>query len=88
MKVPVYVSYRTLEEEEVCYYDEYEKTVRCGDYNDEYEYTVDEIEFDQTDLEDIVDQYFNDIVEIIMHDNRYREKLLKKLSIQEKSSKH
>ncbi len=45
-------------------------------------------EYYQATLEDIVDQYFNDIVEIIMRDNRYRDKLLKKLSIQEKSSKH
>ena len=75
MIIPVRVYYRELEE--LCYYDDWEKSVVCDDYNAEYEYTVDEVEFDYADLEDIVDEYFDDIIDIILGDRRYREKLLK-----------
>jgi hypothetical protein len=86
MRVPIEVHHHDLEE--YCYYDEHERAVICDDYYAEYEYTVDEMEFEYTDLEDIVNEYFDDIIDIILKDRRYREKLLKKLSVYEKSSKH
>ena len=78
MKVPVKIHHRELEEE-VCYYDDYEKSIRCDNINTEYEYDIDEVEFDLNDLRDIVDEYFDDIAEILIKDKRYREKLLKLL---------
>jgi hypothetical protein len=78
MIVPVHVHHRELEEE-LCYFDEWEKSVVCDDYYNTFEYTVDEVEFEVGDLEDIVDDYFDDIVDIILSDRRYREKLLKKM---------
>jgi len=78
MKVPVKIHHRELEEE-VCYYDDYEKSIRCDNINTEYEYDIDEVEFDLNDLRDIIDEYFDDIAEILIKDKRYREKLLKLL---------
>jgi hypothetical protein len=83
MRVPIEVHHHDLEE--YCYYDEHERAVICDDYHAEYEYSIDEVEFEYTDLEDIVNEYFDDIIDIITDNKRYREKLLKKL---EKSSKH
>ena len=68
MIVPVYIHYRDLEE--LCYYDDWEKSVVCNDYNAEHEYTVDEVEFDYADLEDIVDEYFDDIIDILLRNHR------------------
>ena len=68
MIVPVSIHYRDLEE--LCYYDDWEKSVVCDDYNAEHEYTVDEVEFDYADLEDIVDEYFDDIIDILLRNHR------------------
>ncbi len=35
-------------------------------YDYDHEYAVDEVEFDHADLEDIVDEYFDDIIDIIL----------------------
>ncbi|ACP35562.1 Cysteine--tRNA ligase [Sulfolobus islandicus L.S.2.15] len=78
MIVPVHIRYHELEE--LCYYDEWEKGVVCDDYNAEHEYTVDEVEFDYADLEDIVGEYTGDIIEILLSD--YKEKLLSTLKNQ------
>ncbi|ADB87141.1 hypothetical protein [Saccharolobus islandicus] len=78
MIVPIHVHHRDLEEE-LCYYDEWEKAVLCDDYYAEHEYSVDDVEFEYADLEDIVEEYFNDIIDIILNDRRYRDALFKKL---------
>ena len=76
MIVPVYIHYRDLEE--MCYYDEDEESVVCDDYNADHEYTVDEVEFDRADLEDIVNEYFDDIIDILLRNHKSRiSKLLK-----------
>ncbi|MEJ2778036.1 cysteinyl-tRNA synthetase [Stygiolobus sp. RP850M] len=76
MIVPVHVHYRDLEE--LCYYDDWEKSVICDDYNADHEYTVDEVEFDRADLEDIVNEYFDDIIDILLRNHKSRiSKLLK-----------
>lgn len=77
MRVPVHIRFRDLEE--LCYYDEWEKGVVCDDYNAEHEYTVDEVEFDNVDLEDIVSRYLNDIIEILLNDKHYRDAISEKL---------
>ena len=77
MIVPVRIDYRELEE--LCYYDDYEKGVICDNYNAEHEYTVDECEFDYTDLKDIVETYTDDIIDILLGDRRLVKELLKKM---------
>ncbi|BCU70817.1 hypothetical protein [Stygiolobus caldivivus] len=74
MRVPVYVSHRELEE--LCRADgEY---AICDDYNTEYEYTVDEVEFERADLEEIVDEYLDDVLDILL--KGHRDKLMKALA--------
>ena len=66
MRVPVYVSYRELEE--LCSADgEY---AICDDYYADHDYTVDEVEFERADLEEIVDEYLDDVIEILLKDHR------------------
>ena len=77
MIVPVYIHYRELEN--MCYYDEDEESVVCDDYDYDHEYTVDMVEFDRADLEDIIDEYFDDIIDIILGDKRLTNALLKKM---------
>jgi hypothetical protein len=77
MIVPVYIYYRDLEE--MCYYDDWEKNVVCDDYNAEYEYSIDEVEFDYTDLKDIVEEYTDDIIDILLSDRQLVKALLKKM---------
>jgi hypothetical protein len=87
VRVPVKIGHHELEEE-YCYYDKLEKAVLCADYEAELDYEVADVEFEYTDLVDVVNEYFDDIVDIILRDKKLLNKLLKKLSIQEKSSKH
>ena len=77
MIVPVRVHHRDLEEE-LCY-DDWEKGVVCDDYNAEYEYAVDEVEFEYVDLKDIVEAYTDDIIDILLGDRRLVKELLKKM---------
>jgi len=77
MIVPVSIHYRELEE--LCYYDDWEKDVICDNYNAEHEYTVDEIEFDYTDLKDIIKEYTDDIIDIILNNKQLTNEVLKKL---------
>ena len=44
-----------------------------------YEFGVDECEFDYADLEDIVNEYFDDIVDILLGDEQLTNALLKKM---------
>jgi len=77
MIVPVRIDYRELED--ICYYDDYEKGVVCDDYNAVLEVDVNEVEIDFADLEEIVDQYKDDIIDILLNDRRLVKELLKKL---------
>ncbi|MEM0077322.1 MAG: hypothetical protein QW699_00255 [Metallosphaera sp.] len=65
-------------------YKEIEKNVECvkefGEYypyadNLEYEFSINNAKIDYTDLEDIVDEYLNDIIEILI---KYHRKELEK----------
>ncbi|ACP38615.1 hypothetical protein [Saccharolobus islandicus] len=67
MIVPVHVSYRELEE--ICEADRDGYAI-CDDYEGEIEISADEVEFDYVDLEDIVDEYTEDIIEILLKDHK------------------
>jgi len=45
----------------------------------QYEFSVDECEFDYADLKDIVETYTDDIIDIILNDKQLMNALLKKL---------
>jgi len=44
-----------------------------------YEFSVDECEFDYADLKDIVIEYFDEIIDILLSDRRLVKELLKKM---------
>ena len=44
-----------------------------------YEFGVDECEFDYADLKDIVDEYFDEIIDILLSDRQLVKELLKKM---------
>jgi len=48
-------------------------------YDTDLEFDVDEVEFDYADLKDIVEEYTNDIIDIILGDEQLKDALLKKL---------
>jgi hypothetical protein len=77
MIVPVSIHHHDLEE--LCYYDDWEKSVMCDYYNAGHEYTVDEVEFDYADLKDIVEEYTDDIIDILLSDRKLVNVLLKKM---------
>ena len=45
----------------------------------QYEFTVDEVEFDYADLKDIVEEYTDDIIDILLSDRKLMNVLLKKM---------
>jgi len=67
MIVPVYIPEREVET--LCYVDD-DGFMECDEYEADLEYTVDEVEFDRADLEDIVDEYFDDIIDILLRNHR------------------
>lgn len=67
MRVPVYVHHRELEK--ICEADRDGYAI-CDDYEAEHEYTAGEIEFEYADLEDIVDEYLDDVIEILLRNHR------------------
>jgi len=44
----------------------------------QYEFTVDEVEFEYADLKDIVEEYTDDIIDILLSDKQLMNALLKK----------
>jgi hypothetical protein len=73
----VTIPYRFIEEHVWCekYFGEY---LPYAD-DAQYEFTVDEVEFDYTDLKDIVEAYTDDIIDILLSDRKLMNALLKKL---------
>jgi hypothetical protein len=51
----------------------------CSDYVEDIEVDVSEVEFDQSDLEKLVDLYFDEIAAIIANDKIYKKKMKKLL---------
>lgn len=77
MRANIRIKYSDLEE--ICYYDDYERGVVCDDYKGTVDIDAEDTTFDRLDLETIVDQYIDDIIDILLSDKRYRSILLKKL---------
>ena len=77
MKVPVFIKYTRLEDN--CYCDKLEGII-YDDYKDYVDVDVDDVELDRTDLEDIANEYIDDIADILMVDKRLLDRLLKKLN--------
>jgi len=89
MKVPVFIRYRDIED--ICNCDEREGII-CDDYKGYVNANVDDVEFEDEDLEeivreygdeileDIVEKYIDDIADILRKDKRLLDKLLKKLN--------
>ncbi|ACR41373.1 hypothetical protein [Saccharolobus islandicus] len=69
MIIHVYIHHYDLEK--ICERDgEY---AICDNYYADHEYTVDDVEFEYADLENIVDRYLDDILEILQ--KNYKKKL-------------
>lgn len=77
MIVPVFIKYNDIEG--LCYYDEWERGIICDDYSGEIEISAEEAFFERFDIEEIVNIYLDDILDVILNDKRYRETLFKKL---------
>jgi len=73
----VTIPYRFIEEHAWCVKDFGEYLPYADDA--QYEFTVDEVEFDYADLEQIVNEYFDEIIDIILGDRRLVKELLKKM---------
>jgi len=73
----VKIPYRFLEDNTWCVKDSGEWYPYADDAT--YEFDVDEVEFDYADLEDIVEEYTDDIVDIILDDEELTRALLKAL---------
>jgi len=73
----VTIPYRFIEEHAWCEKDFGEYLPYADDA--QYEFTVDEVEFDYADLEQIVNEYFDEIIDIILGDRRLVKELLKKM---------
>jgi len=65
----VKIPYKFLEEKTWCEQDLFGEYLPYAD-DAEYEFTVDECKFDYTDLEDIVDEYTADIIDILLKKHR------------------
>jgi hypothetical protein len=64
----VTIPYRFIEEHAWCVKDFGEYLLYAEDA--QYEFSVDECEFDYADLEDIVDEYFDEIIDILLRNHR------------------
>ncbi|BDB97732.1 hypothetical protein [Saccharolobus caldissimus] len=83
MIVHVHIDYKELEE--LCEADG--EFAYCRDYDNDIEIELKDIEFDMQDLEDIVDEYLDDILKILAKYFRKDPKVYKKLTLlQEKSN--
>ena len=78
MKVPVYIKYSKIED--ICDYDDQEGVI-CDDFRGYVDVDVDDAKFDRNDLEKIVNEYLDDIADILMEDKRLMDELLKKLNV-------
>jgi len=71
----VTIPYRFIEEHAWCVKEYSEPYAEDA----QYEFSVDECEFDYADLEQIVNEYFDEIIDIILGDRRLVKELLKKM---------
>ena len=77
MRVPVFIKYSKIEE--ICDRDEQEGIV-CDDYKGYVDVDVGDVQLNRADLEKIVNEYLDDIVDILQTDKRLLDELLRKLN--------
>ena len=78
MKVPVFIKYSKIED--ICDYDDQEGII-CDDFKGYVDVDANDIKFDRNDLEKIVNEYLDDIADILMEDKRLMDELLRKLNV-------
>jgi tetrahydromethanopterin S-methyltransferase subunit B len=78
MKVPVFIRYSKLEG--VCDCDEQEGVV-CDDFKGSVDVDVSDIQLNHNDLEKLVNEYLDEIADILMADRHLLDELLRKLKI-------
>jgi len=71
----VIIPYRFIEEHAWCVKEYSEPYAEDA----QYEFSVDECEFDYADLKDIVEEYTDDIIDILLSDKQLMNALLKKM---------
>jgi len=71
----VTIPYRFIEEHAWCVKEYSEPYAEDA----QYEFSVDECEFDYADLKDIVEEYTDDIIDILLSDKQLMNALLKKM---------
>ncbi|BFI76785.1 hypothetical protein [Sulfurisphaera ohwakuensis] len=62
------IPYRVIEENTECV-KEYDEWYPYAD-NLEYEFTAEEVDFEYADLEDIVEEYLDDVIEILIKEHK------------------
>ena len=78
MKVPVFVGYSKLEG--ICDCDEQEGII-CDDFKGYIDVDVGDIQLNRNDLKKLLNEYLDDIAEILKADRRLLDELLRKLNI-------
>ena len=78
MKVPVFVGYSKIEE--LCDHDGQEGII-CDDFRGYVDVDVGDIQLNRNDLKKLLNEYLDDIVDILKADRRLLDELLRKLNI-------
>ena len=78
MKVPVFVGYSKLEG--ICDCDEQEGII-CDDFKGYIDVDVGDIQLNQNDLKKLLNEYLDDIAEILKADRRLLDELLRNLNM-------
>ena len=78
MKVPVFIKYSKIED--ICDYDDQEGII-CDDFKGYVDVDAGDVKFNRNDLEKIVNEYLDDIADILMEDKNLLDELLKKLNV-------
>ena len=78
MKVPVFIRYSKIEE--LCDHDGQEGII-CDDFKGYIDVDVGDIQLKRNDLKKLLNEYLDDIAEILKADRRLLDELLRKLNI-------
>jgi hypothetical protein len=78
MKVPVFIRYSKIEE--LCDHDEQEGII-CDDFKGYVDVDVGDIQLNRNDLKKLLNEYLDDIAEILKADRSLLDELLRKLNI-------
>jgi len=78
MKVPVFIRYSKIEE--LCD-DNGQEGIICDDFKGYVDVDVGDIQLNRNDLKKLLNEYLDDIVDILKADRRLLDELLRKLNI-------